>query len=504
MRYRSISLNSYNGKDSNYSLIKYEDKYKKYLNELKDLDSNLYNCVKECPSLYSEKSDHQAYMIFKGDKLCVGAIYIGTSTDEKDLEIEVEFNEKYFDNKQDVLGAFENLLDSLKLYFWDKENIEIYLHNNVNLAKVNRYQYDEKIYGEDYITYVCKNGKNKLITKLLTEIGYINLTSDTNGTRYSNAFVNKDVDGIIDRKILDEINDGSIPFDELFNKVTQVKYIDILPHLNFTKTRIAKIFRDGQINVEMQNNKLNMTEYTFDYNVLYNNFKFHRIFPKSSDDKRFTKGYFDVAIEDNSIYSNVRYGDLNIIDLKESGKKKITYTSPVIENSSIYIEAYGENEQIDNCYIDFRTHKKSTGKINSVYALRVKPKYDIIRFNKYSRQGLRSHDFSLLLAYTDKELYEDIMNGDLTQENINRLICVSIFVANQIADEFNSKGISKAYISRNLIYAVPNINEAYLDAVFALEQVKDEIASSHLRKNIEHFTNVLDQDKNNRFQKVKK
>lgn len=504
MRYRSISLNSYNGKDSNYSLIKYEDKYKKYLNELKDLDSNLYNCVKECPSLYSEESDHQAYMIFKSNKQCVGAIYIGTSTDEKDLEIEVEFNEKYFNDKQDVLETFENLLDSLKLFFWDKGNIEIYLHNNINLAKINKYQYVRKVYGKDHITYVCKNEKKELIPKLLTEICYINLPCGNDATRYSNAYVNKDIDGIIDRKILNEINNGSIPFDELFNKVKQVKYIDILNYLNATKMRIAKISRDGHINIEMQNNKLNMTEYTFDYNVLYNSFKFNRVFPKSSDDKRYTKGYFDVGIEDNSIYSNVRYGDINVIDLKESGKRKITYTSPVLNNSSIHIEAYGKNEQIDKCYIDLRTHKKSTGKINGVYALRVNPKYNSICFNSYSRKGLCSYDFSYLLANANKELYENLMNGCLTQENINRLIFLSILVTKQIADNFNSKGISKSNVSASLISDLPDINDAYLNAVFTLEQVKDEIVSSHLRKNVERFTNILDLGKDNNNQKVKK
>ena len=108
MKYKSISLN---GTDNyQYSLVKYEDKYKDILGSMKEIDVNLIDSVITCPRIYSVDSDHQAYMLVKDDDIGVGATYIGTSTDEKDLEVSVnqflsELNGEVLDMKFQVAVA---------------------------------------------------------------------------------------------------------------------------------------------------------------------------------------------------------------------------------------------------------------------------------------------------------------------------------------------------------------------------------------------------------------
>ena len=47
MRYKNIGLNNNNGPQ--YSLVKYEEKYKKYLKTIKKLDTELAKSIEKCP-----------------------------------------------------------------------------------------------------------------------------------------------------------------------------------------------------------------------------------------------------------------------------------------------------------------------------------------------------------------------------------------------------------------------------------------------------------------------
>ena len=169
MKYRSISLNG--NEYSHYSLVKYNNEYKEYLVDLRNMNKELAESVEKYPKIYSELSDNQSYMIFQDKYRCVGAINIETSTDEKNLEIKVQLNEKYFTSKQEIVKVIEQLTESLKLYFFDKEKIEITLINNIDLSKVNFHKYHKTVYDENLTTYTCTNKKNNLlIPKLVEEV----------------------------------------------------------------------------------------------------------------------------------------------------------------------------------------------------------------------------------------------------------------------------------------------------------------------------------------------
>lgn len=169
MKYRSITLNG--NKKYTYSLVKYTDKYKIHLEEFRKVNSELADNVEQCPKIYSEQSDHQCYMIIRDECHCVGAIYIGTSTDEKNLEIKVHFDEKYFETYNDIVALIEQLVDSLSLYFYDKQNIEIELINNIDLSQFNRFRFKKNVYDAKITTYTCSNEKNNiLIPSIINEM----------------------------------------------------------------------------------------------------------------------------------------------------------------------------------------------------------------------------------------------------------------------------------------------------------------------------------------------
>ena len=155
MEYKSIMLAK--SKKWPLALIKYREEYRKYLEQIKSFDRELADSVEKCPNIYSELSEHQSYMIFLGENYCVGAIYIGTSFDGKNLELEIHFDEKYIYLPEEIYEITQHLVDGLSCNFPDKERIEIKLLNNIDLTKYNKHKYIKIVYDEKLITYRCKN-----------------------------------------------------------------------------------------------------------------------------------------------------------------------------------------------------------------------------------------------------------------------------------------------------------------------------------------------------------
>lgn len=166
MEYRNTMLTKNNKWP--LALIKYTEEYRKYLEQIKWFNRELADSIEKSPKIYSELSDHQSYMIFLGEDYCIGGINIATSCDEKNLELEIHFNEKYIYLPEEINEITEHLVDSLGYNFSDKENIEIKLFNNIDLSRYHKYKYIKKVYDERLITYTCKNKyKNTGIKRIL-------------------------------------------------------------------------------------------------------------------------------------------------------------------------------------------------------------------------------------------------------------------------------------------------------------------------------------------------
>ena len=135
----------------------------------KKINSSLADSIEKCPKIYSELSEHQSYLIFLGENYCVGGINIGTSCDEKNLELEIGFDEKCIYLPEEIYEITEHIVDNLAYNFQDKEWIEIKLFNNVDLFRQNKHKYIKNIYSEKIITYSCKNKYKSVEIKRILE-----------------------------------------------------------------------------------------------------------------------------------------------------------------------------------------------------------------------------------------------------------------------------------------------------------------------------------------------
>lgn len=486
MKYRNISLNG--NKGWHYNLVKYNDEYKKYLVELRNMNEELADSVELCPKIYSELSEHQSYMIFQGEYRCVGAIKIGTSTDKKNLEIEVQLNEKHFTSQQEIIKVIEQLIESLKLYFFDKENIEINLINNIDLSKVNSYKYHQKVYDENLITYTCTNKKNNvLIPKLVEEVNRTEKYLTDWGQSWWQDIDDYELHYDFDSELISEIDKGSITLPELFSKVETLLWTSI----NSAKSSRSITFsRNGNVEFSKSSHYWkNGIDYEFTYNILSDNFHLKSIIRNGSKKE-------SLDIDENSYFTNIKTNQLNVLHSKEGKRKRINYTSPVIDNSSIAIELWtDEQNEIESCYVDFRTHKNN-GKINGLYALRIAPQryYDKFSIRFISRKGDRYRDFSEEISKSDEELLSTIVDGKITIELINELIRKVIPIINNRANSYKKQSIST--MNETII---SNLTNSKTKAINFVKQIKGEIPLPHLQENLEKF--IIEHDINKKDNK---
>ena len=474
MKYRSITLNG--NYQSQYSLIKYNDEYKHHLEELRKLNKELADSVENCPKIYSEDSEEQSYMIMRDNRDCVGAIYIGTSTNEKNLEIKVHFNELHFISEEHIVKTVEKLVESLSIYFYNKENIEIQLVNNIDLSKYNKYKFKKKIYAQNLTTYIFSNEYNyKLIPTLIDEI---------NGTEKNlidwkqywmqqiNFYNHRDLSWNIDESLLEKYNKGTISLEEIFYKADSIYWYNIKSKKNI---RSIGFNRDGHIYL---NKRFFDGTYSINYYIQNDGFVFHA-------ENQTNHNY--LVVNENDYYTQIKTNNIKIHTSKETKKKTINYVSPVINNSSISIElVLNENNEIERCHVEFRTHK-GNGKINGLYALRIYPRFNKLTLNYIGRNGYRGPSLEDLLEI--KSLIK-IKPGKLTFELINEIIKESIIVIKQMAG-LTQRQIINLEGPYNISYLM-DIEKQIIDFV---KQTKGEIPLPHLQENIDKFIETYSKDK---------
>ena len=484
MKYRNISLNG--NKTWNYGLVKYNEDYKNYLEELRKMNKELADSVEKCPEIYSELSEHQSYMIFRGSYRCVGAINIETSTDERNLEIELQLNDKQFDSQEEIVEVIEQLVESLKLYFYDKENIEINLINNIDLSKINSYKYQKRVYDENLTTYTCSNKKNNiLIPKLIEEIKATEKNLIDWGQSWWQSIGEHELFYDFDIDLMKEIDNGTITLEELFNKVKELGWSGIS---SSKSVRNISFQRNGEIVFSKDSPDYEKgINYTFKYNVLSDRFSLKSHIGLTGE---------ELDIDEDKYFTNIKTDKLNILNVKETGKKRINYISPNENNSSIAIELWeNEKNDIERCYVDFRTHKNN-GKINGVYALRIASErtYNKFSIRFLSRKGDRYRDFSKDISENEQELFSTIIDGKLTVELIDELITKVIPVINKKANIYKKQSILLSNES-----LVSNIVDNEKQTIDFVKQIKGEIPLPHLQENLEKF--VAENDKNKKGSK---
>ena len=119
MKYRNISLR--NGKycDS-YGFLKYDDSYKEMLDKC-NISDETKNVIKIYSDMMDIDSQHQAYMVTFSDTSCIGGIIIDQKPlDNETILVEIEFDENTYEYENDISKLLNNIIESLKIYFYDK------------------------------------------------------------------------------------------------------------------------------------------------------------------------------------------------------------------------------------------------------------------------------------------------------------------------------------------------------------------------------------------------
>ena len=459
MKYRSISLNDNQGR--RYSLVKYNKWYQDYLIELNKMNKELTELVLKYSLIYDETSNIQSYMIFQGEYNCVGAIIIDAKDLEK-LEVKVQLNEKYITSQQQIFDIIEQIITSLKLFFYDKKNIEINLLNDLDLSMIDCQNYHKE--DGNLNIYKCFNEQNNLIPKLIEEV----ISAEKKLTDWRQSWwqdlENHELHYNFDRELVNAIDNGTVTYPELFSKFKTLIWRNIASK---NATRFIAFSRTGDIAFS-KTLKKDGSNYELSYNVMNEGFKL-RVNGK------------DLIVDDNKYFTNIRTKQVNILQGKENKRKFITYVSPIIDNFSIAMDIWvNESNEIEKCNIDFRTHK-GNGRINGIHILRLNSSsIDSCSLKFVSRKG--NTDFKTDLFGVDEVSKFEVK---ITFEMINEIIGKVISIINKKED----------FSKNQIIFNDFDILTQEKQIINFLKQLKEEIPLPILQERIDKIVSKNEQEK---------
>jgi len=295
----------------------------------------------------------------------------------------------------------------------------------------------------------------------------------------------RDLSWVIDEPLLEEYDKGTISLEEIFYKADSIYWYGIESNKSI---RNISFNRNGEIYFGKKSKRFDGIDYNVDYYVLNDGFVF-----RTSNFSN--KNYF--VLDENNYYTQIKTNNIKININKETKKKKINYISSVINNSSISIELIlDENDIVERCHVDFRTHK-GNGKINGLYALRINPGYyNDFSLNYISRNGIKEQNFVYNLPI---HLFKEIISCGLTFELVDEIINESIKVIKLKAmlKHRQAINIEKSY---DISYVI-DVEKQIIDFI---KQIKGEIPLPHLQENIEKFIETYSRDKVEEKKKVLK
>lgn len=294
----------------------------------------------------------------------------------------------------------------------------------------------------------------------------------------------RDLNYEFDRQLMEEYDNGTISLPELFFKAEYLSWVGINSHHS---RREICFSRSGRVTFSKDSKNSSGLNYEFDYSLLNNNFRFNT----------YAFNQRPIEINGNSYFTNIQSGNIDVLYIKENKRKKIKYTSPIVNRSSIAMELwYNEKNQLERCYIDFRTHK-GNNKINGLYELRIVPGY-FSRFslNYTSRDGYKGVDFVHLLP---TNLFCAIIPGELTIQLVDQIINESISIINHMARVKHKQTITSQ--GDCIASTIADIEKQSIEII---KQIKGEIPLPHLQEIIEKFIQENNKIKNEEKKRVLK
>lgn len=344
MQYKSISLSSFNKDDKMYSLLKYENHMKKFLKEIQQINPFLASTIEKC-SLNDEDSKLQGYLIVDDEiNKCLGGIYIDALVDDNTLNVVLLIKSEEFRKEEfgkEIHLFIHQLIQSLKIYFWDKEQIEIHLLNALRLY----YPVGNSN------TYFIKNEYNTLVPTLMSEIEITRSILEKSQQVWLEVHDLGTIDEDIDAELIEKYKKQEVSLHEMFYKTQKLEF-----HINPIKgfQELVTLSLDGNISFNYNQ------DYSLNYNLNNSNFKV------SLDNFRAEP----CKLTDTKDYTLFEKGNLSIITDKQTEKKTIEYLSSKYFNPSEKAEiVLDEKGNVEKCYIDIRIHR-SHYKVSGTYMFR--------------------------------------------------------------------------------------------------------------------------------------
>lgn len=140
--------------------IKYEDKYKEYLEELDILNPELAEYVKKSPTM---PTGVNSYIIMCNNKQCLGAINLNTN--KKKLYIYLDLFMSKFKNDEALASFMGTIINSVAANYKEMQTITVYTTNPVDLSIYFPNEFERKIIQNNYYVYICHNKNKKKILK---------------------------------------------------------------------------------------------------------------------------------------------------------------------------------------------------------------------------------------------------------------------------------------------------------------------------------------------------
>ena len=472
MKYHSISLRN----EKSIGFLKYKGRYESLLNEC-CISDETKKTIKLYSGLMSINSNHQAFLITENNTRCFGCIIIDQkSFDNETLQVEMEIDKSKFDSIKEISKLLFDVIESIKLFYYDYKRIEIKILNNNDY--LIDYNYPTKGINQDI--YVIDNTNiNKIYTALVKEI-----TDCNQDWLYKiNYLDNKkyEFDNFFDKEMMNELRGKKLRVEDIFYRLNAIELSDIFLK-NFERNIVFNT--DGNIQFSKVTRKKHKKNYEFNYNVVDNNFRFSNK---------------NIKIEDTNDLTEIDINSIHIKYLKKSGKTIYNYITPIIDNSSVSIEIVtDEYNHIDRCYMDFKTFKGNK-KINGIYALRINKEKDYYKLNFLNRSGSRECSIFNKLKSCDNSLYSQIINDSIDLSLLDELLNKVIRVINI---DSNNK------LRKKFILAEPGIisymYESYKDVIEFISRITREIPLPHLYRLIATFIDKQKYHLNNNSQTSKK
>lgn len=478
MKYRTISLNG------QYSLVKYSDAYRDQLEQFKEHNYIMAEVIEKESLTFDESSQYQSYLIIKNAGTCIGGLTLMPSLEGNDLDVELYFESNL--SAEERFNAFEQVVESLKLYFFDKGNLRVKINDDRGFEHCHNY---ERVVGEsNNIFYICPNLENNILfSRLFVEMEVAEKTFLDWGLYWTQRLVPTtdvcDLWSPFNNELMNSLDKGTNSREELFYKITKVNWENIR---SSSSTRNISFSRDGQIYFSKSPNKNNGINYTFDYNVLGSGFSLRAIDLKAEE---------ALSVNVDSICSKIQIGELETTNLNGKANRKISCVTPIVNNSSIALEIWIDEEgYIEKCYIDFRIHKNN-GSVKGIYALRIVEELAAFSLTCISRKGNKSKNLIYELIDQNDELFDEVLKSKISIDLLDELVRNIIPIINRLIAKRKELSVSETHFSESSKSIINDINESEKWAINFIKEIKGEIPLPILQERVEDFVSMRDKKK---------